>query len=189
MRKIILLIVFAVFATLLTAQTKENDTIINFEYIEYKAGDVVNKIAVTKRLAPIFNEWLEEAYNNNVDLSALSKLDGIYFMSFKKYFPKDNSFGVTRFLSGDMQNLITLNTDAIPFYLPSFLEAILYHELYHSMFPLEGHVSCDKENDDVFFLRAGGNINIENVIKKWGCDLKQNYWNYIKELNNKQLNK
>lgn len=104
------------------------------------------------------------------------KISGIYLMrtyEMMKYYNK-LAWGITVPLENG-QKMIVISAD-IPPYIPTFRNAVVYHELYHALGNFE---HCDSVLCP-YILMSGGSIEVEEVIKTWNDEAKEEYFNYIK---------
>lgn len=129
------------------------------------------------KYSPILKKHLDEYFGNankmKLDLSNLEKLDGILW--------SNNIFFYTRPLVGITplpeagENFILIS-DNIPKYLPTFINAVVYHELSH--FIMDNNKHCI--SGCPYILQEGKYINIEKVICSWNNIAKIEYFMYLK---------
>lgn len=142
---------------------------------------VVNDTTVYTFKAPVeliddLDEYFERARKHNIDLSNVANLQGIYLVDFSKSSilkEYDGNFGV----SLKDECIIGINRANIPRYLPTFLNAVMYHELWHFIPEAYFHSTFITSPT---VTRGGEHINVEDLISTWRERSKEEYFEYLK---------
>lgn len=144
--------------------------------VELSTGQC-HTLEINSYLYDNLDNYFFEASENNVNIDVIQKLKGIYLCHFDISLPTymQNNFGLTLDLKTG-ERVILVNVSLIPFYLPTFLDAVVYHELYHHLLDTGDHVK-----NTPYVLRDGEFNNPEVLIKTWNSDSKEEYFNYIKQ--------
>lgn len=134
----------------------------------------------------ILDEFFEGCRKYDIPLDRFIDLDGIYIV------PNFKPFGSTFFRKG--KDVILITND-IPIYLPTFMSAIIYHELYHFISENRYHCIIRPYNfssyieeflrgypECLYLLQDGSNINIEKIIREWNEDAKKEYFLFLKNI-------
>ena len=180
MRKMITIMVL-VLALLLNSdasvsQEKDNHDHDNSPGMYTRGGKV---ITISYCLAPLINEYLKKCALYGIDASNILELDFIPHMDTKLVYNK-NLFGVTNFGGKNSHVVIDLS---VQHHTPTFLKAVLYHELYHALFKKEGgHLG---PNQRPYILRRGRYVIPETVIKTFDKKAEDEYFKFIKDKQDK----
>lgn len=123
------------------------------------------------------DEYIAGAKEFDIDLSNIDDLNGVYITSvetIESYYGRP-AVGLTMENNG---KYIVMIDGSIPVYLPTLLNAIIYHEMYHVLAVNKDHcqtVFCP------YVLRDGQYLNIEYIIKYWDLNAKKEYFKYLKD--------
>ena len=140
----------------------------------YEQDGTTYQFKYTACLKPFIEEYFSNTEKlKHMDLELLGNLVAIYHMSMLG--PFSDFYGInTPPLDGC--TYIYINSDKVQHAFPTFLTAVLYHELYHQFFPGEGHCQgsvCP------YILRAGEFIKPEVVVRNFNDYEKKKYFDYI----------
>jgi len=149
----------------------------NAQYFTYKVKDWNNNKVYSFEYSPILKQHLDEWFSNaekmNMEICVLEKLGGVFWSNQITFYTKP-SFGLALMFKDSP--MLVLVDDNIPTYLPTFINAVLYHELAHLFTKNNRH----PKHGVPYILQDGKNIKIENVIKTWNDEAKIEYFQYLK---------
>lgn len=137
-------------------------------------GDSLHRFSCTVDLILPLNDYFYNAALNELDITGVKKLISVRTSSYIEYYSGVDAEGLTM-ISKEGDIFVLVNQD-IPIYLPTFKEAVLYHEMYHV-------ISLEKEHCDgpecPYILQDGKKVDIEYVIRNWGEEMKEQYFKYL----------
>ena len=157
------------------------------EDYELKIDDSVYTFDYTPSIKFILDDFFQGIKEYGIPLDRFKDFKGIHVTERMMYYTGTNAWGVT-----DLSNGVILLNGEIPRYLPLFMSAVIYHEMYH--FYLDRPYHCIIPESTIlnvieeFFkgfpecpytLQDGYNIEIEKVIQNWGDDEKEEYFRFI----------
>jgi len=149
------------------------------EYILVINDSVTTKFNISREIKKELDEFFASAKENEISLIDYVNFKGIYFNSHNAQFNSlEHTFGFTYIYPDKKTAFISINSDMIPHYLPTFKSTILYHEMFHFLLKETPHSTSIKEPE---ITRAGYDINIENIIKIWSYSEKKKYFDFIKK--------
>ena len=130
-----------------------------------------------ERLSCILDNYLVHAANFELDLKRFLKIDTINFISHSELYSlyPANAHAITEKYDKEKYS-IYLNEDLLE-RDPRFMEAIIYHELWH-VYSKEKHCTGD-EYECHYILRAWAS---EKESWRWGIQAKIKYFNHLKDL-------
>ena len=152
----------------------------NYIYKDTNNNDSIYKFKYSPILKTHLDDFFIRAEFHGIDLSKTAMLDGVYWSNHIEYYlGTDQAFGLT--MSNILGYGFVLINDDTPLYLPTLINAIVYHELYHWYASRGSH--CEGE-DCPYILRSGDKLDTEEVIKTWNSDRKDEYFLYLKRIMN-----
>lgn len=184
MKKSVLSFLLLLFFSLFTYSQK-------YEEYRLENKDTTYVFNYTPSLKFILDDFFEGCQEYDIPLDRFSRFEGIYATENMKIFTGRDFFGLTFF--GEKKDFILVN-NKIPGYLPTFMSAVVYHELYH--FILKSHYHCIIKNPGIsgvvkefvkgypkclYVLQGGRDINIEKIIREWGDESKKEYFLFLKD--------
>ena len=178
MKKLILLVLILLFSLSIYSQI--------YEEYRLEVKDSVYIFNYTPSLKFILDDFFEGCEKYKIPLDRFSRFEGIYVVITMR-----SLVGITIF--GEEKDLILVNNN-IPIYLPTYMSAVIYHELYHFISKKLDHCIVYKPSISgavgdffkgypkcLYILQGGNNINIEKVIKQWGDKSKKEYFLFLKD--------
>lgn len=138
-------------------------------------------ISVSLCLAPLMDEYIELATKYDIDLSLLKENAFIAHDDIYSHHGR-NAFGIT-FRNKFMKYNHILIDNSVSHATQTFVKVVLYHELFH-LFSESGHVTNPKHP---YILRKGQDINIEYAIKNFDEDEIEEYFRFLKKVQEKKI--
>ena len=172
-RLIKLLTLGALLITPFACAQKDSSQVCNFNHYSYSYEDI--NITFCEPLEPFIANFLKDAVKYDIDLTNLKYLKEVMMLS-------DSTFtylGQTSRLEDDggnkLYSYIVFNKE-IPPYLPTLVNAIIYHEFAHALLWNSTHcesITCP------YIMQA--EIEPETIIKYWNEQSKEQFFYWLKE--------
>jgi hypothetical protein len=168
MKKLTLLLLTPLFSFFLFSQTSEIST------YTYEYNHIIYEFEYSTCLKPMLDEYFNNKEVDKLDLTELCNLKGVFHSKITGQ--HTGAYGINMVMYGGPERVIFINI-VTPHYLPTFISATLYHEMYHQFLPTLGH--CEGKCCP-YILKSGDNIEIEDVIKTFNKYEKKKYFKYIR---------
>lgn len=136
-------------------------------------------IKISRCLLPYVNKFFLDPNIKCLNIGELKNLLYILHSTHLFDMPIGNDvYGVTYRHDRTKKTAIVIHT-SVPHFLPTFLEVVILHEIYHALHMNLGH--C-KGSECPYILLSGDKIDIETVIKTFDDKAKQKYFDYLLKL-------
>jgi len=148
----------------------------------YERNSIIYEFLYSPCLKSMLDDYFGNKGLNRMDLEELCSLKGVFHSKINGEYA--GAFGVNAPIVDSTNKFIYIN-DHIKDFLPTFITAVLYHEMFHQLLPTVKHCTG---NRCPYIFKNGDGINIENVIKTFDEYEKDRYFKHLyllqKQVNN-----
>lgn len=189
-RVLLLVTLYSTLLGMIVSAVKKTNRFYNnkpkFEWVETRSDVKTMKIGdrfinTSLCLAPLLEEYMELAIRYDIDLSLLKENAFIAHDNIYSHHGR-NAFGITLRNKFMKYNHILID-DSVSHATQTFVKVVLYHELFH-LLSESGHVTNPKHP---YILRQGQDINIEYAIKHFDKGEINEYFKFLKRVQEKKI--